>query len=66
MDTRVEALISLFDDLERLERHLLRLVEANDACALETRVHLADSRVQVRESSQGPWLAPRNNKVFGR
>jgi hypothetical protein len=64
MDTRVEALIALFEDLERLERHLLTLVEANDACAIETRVHLADSWAQMDDRSVSPWLAPRSNKTF--
>ena len=64
MDTRVEALVSLLEDLERLERHLLHLVDTNDACAVETRVYLADSRAQMQNRGENPWLAQRNNGTF--
>ena len=54
MDTRVEALISLLEDLERIEQHLLHLVEANEAHAIETRVYLADSIAQMQKSCRTP------------
>lgn len=61
MDSRVEALISLIEDLERIERHLLHLVDGNEACALETRAYLADSMAQMRHHDE---TAQRNNKTF--
>ena len=64
MDLRVEALISLIEDLERLERHLLHLVDTNEACAVETRVYLADSMTQMQNRGEYPWLGVRNNKSF--
>lgn len=64
MDLRVEALISLIEDLERMERHLLRLVDTNEARALETRAYLADSMAQMQNRDEYPWAAQRNNKTF--
>jgi|KBSMisStandDraft_5_1062788.scaffolds.fasta_scaffold3020479_1 hypothetical protein len=55
MDTRVEALVSLLEDLERLERHMLHLVDTNDACAIETRAYLAEQ--------YGPDAKPRRKPV---
>ena len=48
MDTRVEALVSLLEDLERLERHMLHLVDTNDACAIET-TFLAWAEGRIRQ-----------------
>jgi regulator of replication initiation timing len=64
MDTRVDALISLLEDLERIERHLLHLVEENEACAIETRAYLADSMAQMQNRADFPWPAQRKNGTF--
>lgn len=66
MDLRVEALIGMMENLERMERHLLLLVDANDACAVETRASLAESAAQMQTRDRYPRVSGRNNKTFSR
>jgi hypothetical protein len=50
MGTQADILLSMTEELRRIDRVLRTLSERNCARVTETRAHIADSRAQVEEN----------------